>query len=60
MPSAGPLESPKTVLLVEDDPQVRMRIHTRLESQDYNLLEACDGVDAMVIAENPLRDEPAP
>jgi two-component system, cell cycle sensor histidine kinase and response regulator CckA len=45
------LASPRTVLLVEDDAQVRMWIHTRLERQGYNLLEACDGVDAMVIAE---------
>ena len=44
-------ESPRTVLLVEDDGQVRKWIHGRLERQGYNLLEACDGVDAMVIAE---------
>ncbi len=48
----GPLESPPTtVLLVDDDAQVRKWIHGRLEHHGYNLLEACDGVDAMVIAE---------
>jgi two-component system cell cycle sensor histidine kinase/response regulator CckA len=43
--------SPRTVLLVEDDAQVRRWIHGQLERQGYNLLEACDGVDALVIAE---------
>jgi two-component system, cell cycle sensor histidine kinase and response regulator CckA len=50
-PQPDSLESPKTVLLVEDDAQVRKWIHGQLERQGYNLLEACDGVDAMVIAE---------
>jgi len=45
------LEAPRTVLLVEDDAQVRMWIHRQLEQQGYNLLEAHDGADALVIAE---------
>jgi CheY-like chemotaxis protein len=36
---------------VEDDRQVREWIHGQLERRGYNLLEASDGVDAMVIAE---------
>lgn len=50
-PQRDSVESPRTVLLVEDDAQVRRWIHGQLEQQGYNLLEACDGVDALVIAE---------
>jgi two-component system cell cycle sensor histidine kinase/response regulator CckA len=42
---------PTTVLLVEDDAQVRKWIHAELERLGYNLLEAGDGADALVIAE---------
>jgi two-component system, cell cycle sensor histidine kinase and response regulator CckA len=45
------LESPPTILLVEDEPQVRKWIHHQLEQKGYNLLEACDGMDALLIAE---------
>jgi DNA-binding response OmpR family regulator len=55
-PQGELLESPRTVLLVEDDPQVRKWVHGQLERQGYNLLEACDGADALVIAE--LHDGP--
>jgi two-component system, cell cycle sensor histidine kinase and response regulator CckA len=50
-PQLDSLKSPTTVLLVEDNAQVRKWLHSRLERHGYNLLEACDGVDAMVIAE---------
>ena len=40
-----------TVLLVEDNAAVRRWIHCNLEKFGYNLLEACDGVDALMIAE---------
>jgi two-component system cell cycle sensor histidine kinase/response regulator CckA len=40
-----------TVLLVEDDPSVRQWIHVQLEKSGYNLLEASDGADALLIAE---------
>ena len=43
--------SAPTVLLVEDNSAVRQWIHCNLERLGYNLLEACDGVDALVIAE---------
>jgi two-component system cell cycle sensor histidine kinase/response regulator CckA len=42
---------PTTVLLVEDDVKVRKWIHEELEKRGYNLLEAGDGADALVIAE---------
>jgi two-component system, cell cycle sensor histidine kinase and response regulator CckA len=42
---------PTTVLLVEDDAKVRKWIHEELEKRGYNLLEAGDGADALVIAE---------
>ena len=42
---------PTTVLLVEDDTKVRNWIHEELEKCGYNLLEAGDGADALVIAE---------
>jgi two-component system cell cycle sensor histidine kinase/response regulator CckA len=42
---------PPTVLLVEDDARVRKWIHEELEKLGYNLLEAGDGADALVIAE---------
>ena len=42
---------PWTVLLVEDDAKVRRWIHGELERLRYNLLEASDGADALVIAE---------
>ena len=45
------VEWPPTVLLVEDEPQVRQRIHGQLERKGYNLLEACNGWDALLIAE---------
>jgi two-component system cell cycle sensor histidine kinase/response regulator CckA len=41
----------RTVLLVEDDPFVRRWVHIQLEQSGYNLLEASDGADALLIAE---------
>jgi CheY-like chemotaxis protein len=38
-------------LLVEDEPVVRSWIHAELEKSGYNLLEASDGADALLIAE---------
>jgi two-component system cell cycle sensor histidine kinase/response regulator CckA len=49
--SRDPVEQPLTVLLVEDDEHVRKWLHGALEKFGYNLLEACDGADALVIAE---------
>ncbi|HXB68779.1 MAG TPA: response regulator [Candidatus Acidoferrales bacterium] len=46
-----PLNRATTVLLVDDDEKVRKWIHEELERRGYNLLEACDGEDALLIAE---------
>ena len=45
------VNQPPTVLLVDDDARVRQWIHEELEKLGYNLLEAADGADALVIAE---------
>jgi DNA-binding NtrC family response regulator len=44
-------EFPKTVLLVEDDPAVSNWMHAQLEDSGYNLLEASNAADALLIAE---------
>ena len=50
--SFATIDSPiRTVLLVEDEPLVRKWIHVQLEKSGYNLLEASDGADALLIAE---------
>jgi two-component system, cell cycle sensor histidine kinase and response regulator CckA len=41
----------RTILLVEDDAFVRQWVHIQLEKSGYNLLEASDGADALLIAE---------
>lgn len=46
-----PVNRPTTVLLVDDDERVRKWIHEELERRGYNLLEAGDGADAVLIAE---------
>ena len=45
------LNVPKTILLVDDIAEVRQWIHGELEKLGYDLLEASDGDDALVIAE---------
>src|SRR5450432_2824420 len=47
----GEMDRPTTVLLVDDDPRVRKWIHEELEKLGYDLLEAGDGAEALVIAE---------
>ena len=50
--SVATIDSPiRTVLLVEDEPLVRKLIHAQLEKSGYNLLEANNGADALLIAE---------
>jgi two-component system, cell cycle sensor histidine kinase and response regulator CckA len=44
------MDSP-TVLLVEDDPAVLRWVHAQLEEAGYNLLEASNGAEALLIAE---------
>ena len=47
--------SPKRVLLVDDDPQIRETVRTILELHGYNVLVACDGTEGLMRAE---RDAP--
>ena len=41
----------RTVLLVQGDSSMRKWVHVQLEKSGYNLLEASDGADALLIAE---------
>jgi CheY-like chemotaxis protein len=41
----------RTVLLIEPDAAVRKWIHAQLEKSGFNLLEASDGADALLVAE---------
>jgi two-component system cell cycle sensor histidine kinase/response regulator CckA len=50
-PTATIDNPPRTILLVEDEPVVRSWVHAELEKNGYNLLEASDGADALLIAE---------
>jgi two-component system, cell cycle sensor histidine kinase and response regulator CckA len=45
------VDANRTVLLVEDDPTVLKWVHAQLEEAGYNLLEASNGADALLIAE---------
>lgn len=45
------LNAMQTVLLVEKDPQIRQLCHLELEENGYNLLEACDEAEALLVAE---------
>jgi CheY-like chemotaxis protein len=38
-----------TVLIVDDDPNIRGLLRLALEEEDYALLEACNGVDALEV-----------
>ncbi len=40
-----------TLLLVEDEPALRQLVVTMLEEQDYNVLSAANGLDAIAVAE---------
>jgi CheY-like chemotaxis protein len=42
----------ETILLVEDDPQLRRLIVRAIEGERYQLLEACNGHEALIIAAN--------
>lgn len=52
---AAPRGSGERVLLVEDDPQVRMLVRTVLEELGYQAVEAVDGQSALPILESDAR-----
>lgn len=53
--AATDTQSPRTVLLVEDDNAIRILLRNSLERQGYHVLEARDGAEALLQAE--LHDE---
>lgn len=40
----------KTILVVDDEPRIRLMLQRALKAQGYNILVACDGVDALAVA----------
>src|SRR5204863_7600567 len=51
MSPATPVKPIRTILLVDDHELVVRALHNYLEKQGYNLLEARDGEEALLIAE---------
>ena len=47
-----PMQSPKTIVVAEDDPSSRELVCEILEAQGYNVVEATDGHDALEKIEN--------
>jgi CheY-like chemotaxis protein len=54
--STEPLRGHKTILVVEDDEDVRLVVSDMLRAQGYRVSEACDGVEALQV----LQDSPDP
>ena len=46
-PAQGPTTGRETILLVEDETQVRLLARTSLRRQGYHVIEACNGVEAI-------------
>lgn len=40
----------KTILVVDDEATIRLMLQRALTAQGYNILLACDGVDALAVA----------
>ena len=40
-----------TVLIADDEPSMRLLVHTTIESDDYQIVEACDGDEAWAMIE---------
>jgi CheY-like chemotaxis protein len=40
----------KKIMLADDDPTIRLLVHATLRSDDYELIEAADGVQALDLA----------
>src|SRR4029434_3022390 len=43
-------ERPMKLLIADDEPAVRDLVHVTLEGDDYEILEAADGVEALQVA----------
>jgi two-component system, cell cycle sensor histidine kinase and response regulator CckA len=50
----APVNAKETILLVEDEEALRHLARRTLQSQGYNILEACDGVAALVLCQRHL------
>jgi PAS domain S-box-containing protein len=48
----APSGGSETVLLVEDEDSVRELVRETLQSKGYTVMEACDGINGMKVAEN--------
>jgi two-component system phosphate regulon response regulator PhoB len=46
----------KTILLADDEPNLRTLVHTTLEDSQYDILEAANGVDALELARSKRPD----
>jgi len=46
----------RSVLVVDDDPSIRLILKRYLEREGYSVDEACDGVDALTLAESKSYD----
>ena len=55
VPQSGPAQAGTTVLLVDDEPTIRMVAQQVLREHGYTTLEAEDGVQAMRILQSPQR-----
>ena len=48
--------SQKTILIVDDDPDVRLGLHIRLKANQYNIIFAADGMASIAQARRHLPD----
>jgi two-component system, OmpR family, alkaline phosphatase synthesis response regulator PhoP len=46
----------KTILIVDDDPDIRLSLHLRLRANDYNVIFAGDGMAAIAEARKHMPD----
>jgi len=52
VPSAGaPAVNKSRILIAEDDPHIREILHIQLDLADFEVAEACDGIEALELAE---------
>jgi two-component system OmpR family response regulator len=48
--------SPKTILIVDDDPDVRLGLHVRLKANHYDVIFAADGMESIAQARKQMPD----